>query len=87
MRTKIGTYLLSRPQVSGKVILQNQVLVVGVSEEIAFCDWFVLVVEELESILIRKLDNWILQGSNLLEHLVRDLRVEANGTMLKLMKW
>lgn len=44
-------------------------------------------VEELESILVGKLDDWILQRSNLLEHLVCNLGIEAYRAMLKLMEW
>lgn len=80
------TYLLARPEISGEIILENQVLVVGVTEEIAFCYWLVLVVEEFERVLVRELYHWVLERADLLKHLIRNLRVQTHGAMLKLVE-
>ena len=43
-------------------------------------------IEKLEGILIRKLNNRVLQRPYLLEHLVGDLWVEAHGAVLELVE-
>ena len=48
----VNTYLLATPQIARKVIAQDQVLVVRVTEEIALDDRLVFVVEEFERVLI-----------------------------------
>ena len=48
----LGTYLFSCPQISGKIIAQNKVLIIRVSEKVALSNWFVFMVEKLESILV-----------------------------------
>ena len=79
-------YLFARPEISRKIVLENQILIIGVSEEIAFCYWLVLVVEEFEGVLVGELDYGVLERSNLLEHLIRNLRVQPHSTVLKLME-
>ena len=43
-------------------------------------------VEEFESVLVRKLDDWVLQAPDLLEHLAGDLWVQADGAVLELVE-
>ena len=62
-------------------------MIVGVSKEIALRYWLVLVVEEFEGVLVRELDNWVFQRTNLLKHLIRNLRIEAHSAMLELVEW
>jgi hypothetical protein len=69
-----------------EIVLEDQILIVGVSEEIAFCDWLVLVIEVFEGVLVRELNYRVFEGTDLLEHLIRDLRVKTNCAMLELME-
>ena len=43
-------------------------------------------VEEFESVLIRKLDDRVLKAPDLLEHLTGDLRIQADGAVLELVE-
>ena len=43
-------------------------------------------IEELECVLIGKLDDRVLQATDLLKHLVSDLRIQAYSAMLELME-
>ena len=43
-------------------------------------------VEELEGVLVRKLDDGILERADLLEHLVRDLGVQTDRAVLELVE-
>ena len=44
-------------------------------------------IEKLEVIFVGELDNRVLQRTNLLEHLTRDLRVKTDSAMLELIEW
>ena len=82
----VNTYLLATPQIARKVIAQDQVLIVRVTEEIALDDRLVFVVEEFERVLIGELHDRVLQAANLFEHLVRNLRIQADCAMFELME-
>ena len=43
-------------------------------------------IEELECVLIGKLDARVLQATDLLKHLVSDLRIQAYSAMLELVE-
>lgn len=43
-------------------------------------------IEELKCVLVGKLDDWMLQATDLFKHLVSDLRIQANSAMLELME-
>tara|TARA_B110000285_G_C15078232_1_gene591968 strand:+ start:602 stop:835 length:234 start_codon:yes stop_codon:yes gene_type:complete len=45
------------------------------------------VIEKLEVIFVGELDNRVLQRTNLLEHLTRDLRVKTDSAVLELIEW
>jgi hypothetical protein len=45
------------------------------------------VIEKLEVIFVGELDNRVLQRTNLLEHLTRDLRVKTDSAVLELVEW
>lgn len=81
-----NTYLFAGPEVSSEVVLEDQILIVGVTEKVAFGYRLVLVVEELERVLVRELHHRVLQGPDLLEHLVRYLRVQAHRAVLELVE-
>lgn len=80
-------HLFSRPEISRKIVLKNQVLVIGITKEITFCYWLVLMIEKLEGVLIRELHNRVLERAYLLKHLIRYLRIQTNSAMLELVKW
>lgn len=61
-------------------------MVIAVPEEVALGYGLVLLVEELEGRLVRKLNDWMLQRANLLEHLVRNLRVQVYVAVLELVE-
>ena len=44
-------------------------------------------IEKLEVIFVGELDNRVLQRTNLLEHLTRDLRVKTDSAVLELVEW
>lgn len=44
-------------------------------------------IEKLEVIFVGELDNRVLQRTNLLEHLTRDLRVKTDSAVLELIEW
>ena len=46
------TYLFARPKISREIVLQDEILIVGIAEEIALRDRLVLVVEEFERVLV-----------------------------------
>ena len=46
------TYLLARPKIPRKIVLENQVLIIGITEEVALGDRFVLVIVKLECVLV-----------------------------------
>eukprot|EP00355_Strombidium_rassoulzadegani_P005879 CAMPEP_0168614502 /NCGR_PEP_ID=MMETSP0449_2-20121227/4008_1 /TAXON_ID=1082188 /ORGANISM="Strombidium rassoulzadegani, Strain ras09" /LENGTH=539 /DNA_ID=CAMNT_0008655185 /DNA_START=191 /DNA_END=1807 /DNA_ORIENTATION=- len=79
-------HLLTRPQVLGEVVIEDEVLVVGVAEEVALGDGLELVVEELEGVLVGELDHGVLELPDLLEHLVGDLGVQAHRAVLELVE-
>jgi len=62
-------------------------LIIGITEEIAFCYWLVLMIEKLEGVLVGELHHRVLERSDLLKHLVRYLRIQTNSAMLKLVEW
>jgi len=55
-----------------EVVAEDQVLVVGVSEEESFRCCLELVVKEFVSISIRELDYWVFQVPDAFEHLIRN---------------
>jgi hypothetical protein len=61
-------------------------LVVRISKKVAFSYWFVLLVKKLKSVFVRELHNRVLQGPNLLKHLIGNLRVQAYCAMLELVE-
>ena len=59
------------PTVLRKVILKDHLRVIGVPKEVVFRDWLHFVIEELECVLVRKLDDIVLECSNVFEKLCR----------------
>ena len=53
---QVWWYFLSCPEISCKIIVQNKIMVIRVTKEIGFLEWFILLIEEFECILIWKLD-------------------------------
>ena len=82
----LKTYIFSTPQISCKIILQDQVGVVRISEEIALGDRLKILVKELECVFVRELDHGVLERPDLFEHLVCDLRVEVYSAVLELVE-
>jgi len=66
---------LLAPIVLGEIILQDELGIVAVSKEVALRYRLHLVVEKLEGMLIRELDDIVLQRSNTLEKLRGDYRI------------
>lgn len=87
LKAEIVRNLFARPEVSCEIVLENQILIVRVSKEVALGNWLVLMIEELECVLVRELNHWVLERTNLFKHLVCNLRVEAHCAMLELVEW
>jgi len=81
------TYLFSGPKISREIIAENQVLIIRVSEKVAFGDWLAFLIKEFESIFVRELHDWVLKRANLLKHLIGNLRVQTYCAVLKLVEW
>ena len=86
LESQIVRHLLSRPEVPCKVITQDEILIVRITKEIAFGDRFVLMVKEFEGVLVWKLDDWVFERSDLLEHLIGNLRIQTDCAMFELVK-
>ena len=71
MQDKVLRNVLLVPIVFREVVLEDELRVVGVTEEVALADWFDFVVEELEGVLVRELDNIVLEGTDTFEELAR----------------
>jgi len=71
LQDKVLRNVLLVPIVFREVVLEDELRVVGVTEEVALADWFDFVVEELEGVLVRELDNIVLEGTDTFEELAR----------------
>jgi len=71
LQDKVLRNVLLVPIVFREVVLEDELRVVGVTEEVALADWFDFVVEELEGVLVRELDNIVLEGTDAFEELAR----------------
>ena len=80
------TYFLAGPKIPGKIVLENQVLIIGITKEVTLGDRLILVIVKLECVLVRELDHGVLERSDLFEHLACNLRIQSNSAMLKLME-
>lgn len=69
MEYQVLWHELLAPTILGKVILEDELRVVGVAKVVALGDGLDLVVEELEGVLVGELDHVVLQGANALEQL------------------
>ena len=69
LKDQVLWHELLRPVIFGKVILQDHLRVVRISEEVVLCDRLHLVVEEFESVLVGELHDVVLQGTNVFEQL------------------
>jgi hypothetical protein len=64
LKVKIVRDEFFRPIVLRKVVTENELGVVAVTEEVALCNWFDLVVVEFESMFIGELNNAVLETSD-----------------------
>lgn len=60
--------------------MKNELRVIGVSKEVAFCDRLDFVVEEFESVFVRKLDDIVFQSADAFKQLGRYLNQINTGT-------
>jgi hypothetical protein len=75
--------LLLGPEILIEVVLEYEILVIGVSKEVDLWIWFELVVEVFVSIAIAELDHRILESPNALEHGIDDY----GGYHVKYLRW
>lgn len=86
LQRQILRYLLFRPYILVKVIVQDKILVVGISKEVNFWDGFKFIVKVLVGVSIRELYHGVLQASNTLKHWVHNLRVKTDCALFELME-
>ena len=76
LEDQVFGYLFFRPKIFMKIIVHNQVLIVGVSEKVNFRNCLKLVIEKFVSIPVWELDNWVFEIANPVEHLVSNYHVK-----------
>lgn len=60
LQGQILGYLLLGPNILVEVVVKNEILVVGISEEVDFGDWLEFIVKILVSVSIGELYHWVL---------------------------
>ena len=86
LKLQVLRHVLFVPHILRKIVLQDQLRIVRVTEEVAAVDRAHMFIEELEGLFVGELNDIVLQSTDSFEQLVCHLRVQRDRTVLELVE-